>query len=102
MKIYRHEINYYADKVRTREFEVEEKPKTYKFLEPAYITSIRKSQIGTLDYNSMYTLTPDPRPFLLTLIASKEQNAMNYYRFANDAQEKADKIKRLLAEVQTA
>lgn len=99
MKIYRHEIEYRTGRVKTSEFEVEEKPKTYKLLEPSYITSIRKSQMGVLDYGHMYTTTPDPRPFLLALVAKKEENLAYYSGLVKTLQEELERAKRLLAEV---
>lgn len=101
MKIYRHEFDYRAKRVKTTEFEVEEKPKSYKFLEPSYISSIRKSQMGVIDYDRMYTTTPNPRGFLLARIAKKEESLAYYSGIVENLQKDIDWTKIILAEMKT-
>lgn len=78
MKMYKHEYDSYKQKVNTYEIEVEEKPKTYivtQNVKGAWESRIFKTDIDKLEGRltpKMFSLTPDPTPFIKALIEHEE------------------------------
>lgn len=101
MKIYRHTFNDFRNVVETVEIEVEEKPKTYVVVgrqKGVWESRVRKDDIGKLDSHwdrEMFTLSPDRKPYINSLIADKE-NEINRLK---DNLEKAEQRKNILAEL---
>ena len=103
MKIYKHTFNDFRNVVETVEIEVEEKPKTYVVVgrqKGAWESRINKDDIDKLDRHwnrKMFTLSPDKKPYINSLIADKE-NEINRLK---DSLEKAEQRKNILAELLT-
>lgn len=101
MKIYKHTFNDFRNVVETIEIEVEEKPKTYVVVgrqKGACESRINKDDIDKLDRHwnrKMFTLSPDIKPYINSLIADKE-NEINRLK---DKLEKAEQRKNILAEL---
>ncbi len=101
MKIYKHTFNDFRNVVETVEIEVEEKPKTYvvtSSVRGVWENKIRKDDIGVLSRNysrKMFTLSPDRKPYINSLIADKE-NEINRLK---DSLQKAEQRKNILAEL---
>ena len=101
MKIYKHTFNDFRNVIETVEIEVEEKPKTYVVIgrqKGVLESRISKDDIDKLDRHrdrKMFTLSPDKKPYINSLIADKE-NEINRLK---DSLEKAEQRKKLLAEL---
>lgn len=101
MKIYKHTFNDYRNEIETVEIEVEEKPKTYVVVRGqigAWESRVSKDDIDKLDRHwdrKMFTLSPDKKPYINSLIADKE-NEINQLK---DRLEKAEQRKNILAEL---
>lgn len=101
MKIYKHTFNDFRNVVETVEIEVEEKPKTYVVVgrqEGVWESRVSKDDIDKLDRHwnrKMFTLSPDRKPYINSLIADKE-NEINQLK---DRLEKAEQRKNILAEL---
>lgn len=83
MKLYIHEYNSFTKTINTREVEAEEKPKTYVVSRGAGVweTRLNKNDVDKIKGQyplKMYTLTPDPTPFIKELIARKDRNIESY------------------------
>ena len=100
MKIYKHTFNDFRNVVETVEIEVEEKPKTYVVVgrqKGVWESRVSKDDIDKLDKHwdrKMFTLSPDKKPYINSLIADKE----NEIKQLKDRLEKAEQIKNILAE----
>ena len=98
MKIYRHTFNDFRNVVETVEIEVEEKPKTYVVVKGTWEGRINKDDIDKLDGHwnrKMFTLSPDKKPYINSLIADKE-NEINQLK---EKLKKAEQRKNILAEL---
>ena len=101
MKIYKHTFNDFKNVVKTVEIEVEEKTKTYVVIgrqKGVWESRISKDDIDKLDRHwdrKMFTLSPDKKPYINSLIADKE-NEINRLK---DNLEKAKQRKNILAEL---
>lgn len=99
MKIYKHTFNDFRNVVETVEIEVEEKPKTYVVVgRGVWESRVSKDDIDKLDRHwdrKMFTLSPDKKPYINSLIADKE-NEINRLK---DKLEKAEQRKNILAEL---
>ena len=101
MKIYKHTFNDFRNVIETVEIEVEEKPKTYVVVgrqKSVWESRVSKDDIDKLDRHwdrKMFTLSPDKKPYINSLIADKE-NEINRLK---DSLEKAEQIKNILAEL---
>ena len=101
MKIYKHTFNDFRNVVDTVEFEVEEKPKTYVVIgrqKGVWESRISKDDIDKLDRHldrKMFTLSPDKKPYINSLIADNE-NEINRLK---DNLEKAKQRKNILVEL---
>lgn len=101
MKIYKHTFNDFSNVVETVEIEVEEKPKTYVVVgrqKGVWESRVSKDDIDKLDRHwdrKMFTLSPDRKPYINSLIADKE-NEINRLK---DRLEKAEQRKNILAEL---
>ena len=101
MKIYKHTFNDFRNVVETVEIEVEEKPKTYVVVsgqKGVWESRISKDDIDKLDRHwdrKMFTLYPDRKSYINSLIADKE-NEINRLK---DSLEKAEQRKNILVEL---
>lgn len=101
MKIYKHTFNDFRNVVETVEVEVEEKAKTYVVVgrqKGIWESRIRKDDIDKLDVHwdrRMFTLSPDKKPYINSLIADNE-NKINVLK---DKIEKAVQRKNMLVEL---
>ena len=101
MKLYKHTFNDFKNEVETVEIEVEEKPKTYVITERksgVWESRVSKDDIDKLDRywdRKMFTLSPDRKPYINSLIADKE-NEINQLK---DRLEKSEQRKNILAEL---
>lgn len=101
MKIYKHTFNDFRNVVETVEIEVEEKPKTYVVVgrqKGVWESRVSKDDIDKLDRHwdrKMFTLSPDRKTYINSLIADKE-NEINRLK---DSLEKAEQRKNILAEL---
>ena len=101
MKIYKHTFNDFRNVIETVEIEVEEKPKTYVVVgrqKGVWESRISKDDIDKLDRHwdrKMFTLSPDRKPYISSLIDDKE-NEINQLK---DRLEKAEQRKNILAEL---
>ena len=101
MKIYKHTYNDYRNEIETVEIEVEEKPKTYVVIgrqKGVWESRISKDDIDKLDRHwdrKMFTLSPDKKPYINSLIADNE-NEINRLK---DNLEKAKQRKNILSEL---
>lgn len=101
MKLYKHTFNDYRNEVETVEIEVEEKPKTYVIVSKqtgVWESRVSKDDIDKLDRHwdrKMFTLSPDRKPYINSLIADKE-NEIN--RIKNSL-EKAVEMKTVFLEL---
>lgn len=101
MKIYKHKFNDFKNVVETVEIEVEEKPKTYVVVgrqKGVWESRINKDAINKLDINwgkTMFTLSPDKKTYINSLIADKESE-INQLK---DRIVKAEQRKNILAEL---
>ena len=101
MKIYKHTFNNFRNVVETVEIEVEEKPKTYVVVgrqKGVWESRVSKDDVDKLDRywdRKMFTLSPDKKPYINSLIADNE----NKIKQLKDSLEKANKIKNILAEL---
>ena len=102
MKIYKHTFNDFRNAVETVEIEVEEKPKTYVVVgrqKGIWESRISKDDIDKLDRHwgrKMFTLSPDKKPYINSLIADKE-NEINRLKYSlENAIERKDLFVELL------
>ena len=101
MKIYKHTFNDFRNVVETVEIEVEEKPKTYVVVgrqKGVWESRVSKDDIGKLDRHwgrRMFTLSPDKKPYINSLIADKE-NEINRLKYSL---EKAEQRKNMFVEL---
>lgn len=101
MKIYKHTFNDFRNVVETVEIEVEEKPKTYVVVgrqKGVWESRVSKDDIDKLDRcwgRKMFTLSPDKKPYINSLIADKE-NEINRLK---DSLKKSEQRKNILAEL---
>lgn len=101
MKIYKHTFSDFRNVVETVEIEVEEKPKTYVVVgsqKGVWESRVSKDDIDKLDRHwdrKMFTLSPDRKPYINSLIADKE-NEINRLK---DSLEKAEQRKNILSEL---
>ena len=101
MKIYKHTFNDFRNVIETVEIEVEEKPKTYVVIgrqKGVWESRISKDDIDKLDRHwdrKMFTLSPDKKPYINSLIADNE-NEINRLK---DNLEKAKQRKNILVEL---
>ena len=101
MKIYKHTFNDFRNVVETVEIEVEEKPKTYVIVgrqKGVWESRVSKDDIDKLDRHwdrKMFTLSPNRKPYINSLIADKE----NEIKRLKDSLEKAKKRKNILDEL---
>ena len=101
MVIYKHTFNDFRNEIETVEIEVEEKPKTYVVVgrqKGVWESRVSKDDIDKLDRHwvrKMFTLSPDRKPYINSLIADKE-NEINQLK---DRLEKAEQRKNILAEL---
>ena len=101
VKIYKHTFNDFRNVVETVEIEVEENPKTYVVVgrqKGVWESRISKDDIDKLDRHwdrKMFTLSPNKKPYINSLIADKE-NEINRLK---DSLEKAIERKDLLTEL---
>ena len=78
MKIYKHTFNNFRNVIETVEIEVEEKPKTYVVVgrqNGVWESRVSKDDIDKLDRHwdrKMFSLSPDRKPYINSLIADKE------------------------------
>ena len=101
MIIYKHTFNDFRNVVETVEIEVEEKLKTYVVVgrqKGVCESRVSKDDIDKFDRHwdrKMFTLSPDKKPYINSLIADKE-NEINRLK---DSLEKAEQRKNILAEL---
>ena len=101
MKIYKHTFNNFRNVVETVEIEVEEKPKTYVVVgrqKGVWESRVSKDDVDKLDRywdRKMFTLSPDKKPYINSLIADNE----NKIKQLKDSLEKAKQTKNILAEL---
>ena len=101
MKIYKHTFNDFRNVVETVEIEVEEKPKTYVVVgrqKGVWESRVSKDDIDKLDRHwdrKMFTLSPDKKLYINSLIADKEIEINRL----KDSLEKAERRKNILAEL---
>ena len=101
MKIYKHTFNDFRNVVETVEIEVEEKPKTYVIVgrqKGVWESRVSKDDIDKLDRHwdrKMFTLSPNRKPYINSLIADKE----NEIKRLKDSLEKAEQRKNILDEL---
>lgn len=101
MKIYKHTFNDFRNVVETVEIEVEEKSKTYVVVgrqKGVWESRINKDDIDKLDGHwnkKMFTLSPDQKTYINSLIADKE-NEINQLK---EKLKKAKQRKNILAEL---
>ena len=101
MKIYKHTFNDFGNVVETVEIEVEEKPKTYVVVgrqNGVWESRVSKDDIDKLDRRwdrKMFTLSPDKKPYINSLIADKE----NEISRLKDSLKKAEQRKNIFAEL---
>ena len=101
VKIYKHTFNDFRNVVETVEIEVEEKPKTYVVVgrqKGVWESRVSKDDIDKLDIHwdrKMFTLSPDKKPYINSLIADNE-NEINRLK---DNLEKAKQRKNILVEL---
>ena len=101
VKIYKHTFKDFRNVVETVEIEVEEKPKIYVVVgrqKGVWESRVSKDDIDKLDRHwdrKMFTLSPDRKPYINSLIADNE-NEINRLK---DNLEKAKQRKNILAEL---
>lgn len=101
MKIYKHTFSEFRNVIETVEIEVEEKPKTYVVVDKqrsVYQSRINKDDIDKLGINwskTMFTLSPDRKAYINSLITAKEYEIK---RLKNKI-EKAEQRKNTLVEL---
>ena len=101
MKIYKHTFSDFRNVVETVEIEVEEKPKTYVVVgrqKGVWESRVSKDDIDKLDRHwdrKMFTLSPDRKPYINSLIADKEDEIKRL----KDSLDKAEQRKNMLVEL---